>query len=128
MADLLVIVENAITGEVVFNAAEQPPLEAQTVVILKLRVAELCECSPYILKLLSKGEEPHILEDETDLAALTPPCTLSMVRVGYSVDIQWTNSLVAAAEEGNVNALKEALRIPTDPDGARADDGANPLG
>ena len=68
-----------------------------------------------------------MLEDEYDLASLTPPCTVSMVRVGYHVDVQWTNSLVAAAADGNVKSLKDALRIPTDPNRARADDGANPV-
>ena len=36
------VVENAITGEVVFNTAEQAPLETQTVESLKLRLAEFC--------------------------------------------------------------------------------------
>ena len=122
------VVENAITGEIVFDTAEQAPLETQTVESLKLRLAEFCGGSPYSLKLFTTGEEPHILEDETDLASIAPPCTLSMVRVGYDEDVQCTNSLFAAAAEGNVKALKEALRKPTDPNRARAHGGANPLG
>ena len=51
-----------------------------------------------------------------------------MVKVNYQGDAQWTNSLVAAAEGGNVNALVEALQVPTDPNLARAEDGANPWG
>ena len=121
------VVENAITGEVVFNTTEQAPLEIQTVEALKLRLAEFCGGSSYTLKLFTKGEDPHMLEDKIDLASIAP-CTISMVRVGYHEDVQWTNSLVAAAAEGNVDALKEALGVPIDPNHARADDGANPLG
>ena len=105
----------------------QAPLEMQTVDDLKLRLAEFCGGSRYTLKLFTKGQDPHMLEDETDLASIVP-CTISMVRIGFHEDVQWTNWLVAAAAAGNVNALQEALRIPTDPNHARADDGANPLG
>ena len=90
MAGLLVIVENAITGEVVYTA-EQALLETQTIASLKLQLAQLCGVSHYRLKLFTKGEEPHVLEDQTDLASIAP-CTLSMVKVNYHGDAQWTNS------------------------------------